>query len=183
MNLDKINNMDFDMEYCIKDDYPEITVSHLPQKILIMLKRIYAGTKGELTAINQYIYEHYIIWSNPKLNNLAETLEKISIQEMKHCEIIAKILVRCGIDPKYCVYIDGNPNLCDYWKASNVSYEKTLVKIFENNVFLERRTIEDYEEIINNTESENLKQLLARIVCDEKAHLKYFTAILGIIKD
>ena len=182
MNLEKINNIDFEGEYCVKDNYPQITVNHLPSKILIMIKRLYASTKGELTAVTQYIYEHYIIWSNPKLNNLSETMEKISIQEMKHCEILAKILVKCGIDPKYCVYIDGNPNLCDYWKASNVSYEKTLVKMFENNVLLEKRTIEDYNEVINTTDNENLRQILSRIVEDEKAHIKYFNTVLDKLK-
>ena len=183
MDLEKINNIHFEKGNNVKNEYPDVTLTHLPQKILIMLKKIYAGTKGELTAINQYGYEHYIIWSNPKLNKLSETMQKISIQEMRHYELLAKILVRCGIDPKSCVYIDGNPNLCDYWKASNVSYAKTLTKMFENNILLEKRTIEDYNEVINVTDNENLKQILLRIVEEEEIHLRYFKDVFEALKN
>ena len=183
MCLEKINNIHFEENYCIKDEYPNITLTHLPQEILMMLKRIYAGTKSEFTSLTQYMYQHYILWSNPKLNNVSETLEKIAIQEMKHHEIVAKILVKCGIDPKNCVYIDGNPNLCDYWKASSVSYEKTLTKMFESNILLEQRAIEDYNEVINKTDNANLKQIILSILQDEEEHLKYFSDVLVILKN
>ena len=183
MCLEKINNIHFEQNYCIKDEYPEITLNHLQQEILVMLKRIYAGTKSEFTSLTQYMYQHYIVWSNPKLNNLSETLEKIAIQEMKHHEIIAKILVKCGIDPKNCVYIDSNPNLCDYWKASSVSYEKTLTKMFESNIFLEQRAIDDYNEVIDKTDNANLKQIILRILQDEEQHLKYFNDVIAILKN
>lgn len=182
MNLENINNINFKEEYLVKDVFPEITLTHLPQEILIGIKRIYSGCKGEFTSVTQYMYQHYILWSNPKLNNLYHTMEEIAIREMEHYEILAKILVRCGIDPKNCVYIDGNPNLCDYWKASNVSYEKTLVKMFENNILLEQRAITDYNEILNKTDNENLKQIILRIIQDEQSHLKYFTAVLNNLR-
>ena len=146
------------------------------------IKRMYAGNKSEFTSITQYMYQHLVIWSNPRLNNLSKAMENIAIREMVHYKMLAKVLVKCGIDPKNCVYIDGNPNLCDYWKASNVSYEKTLVKIFENNCLLEERAIQEYNEIINNTDSENLKQILTRIIQDEQAHLKYFKLFLNELK-
>lgn len=183
MCLEKINNIHFEESYCIKDQYPEITLNHLPQEILMMLKRIYAGIKSEFTSLTQYMYQHYIVWSNSKLNNLSVTLEKIAIQEMKHHEIVAKILVKCGIDPKNCVYIDGNQNLCDYWKASSVSYEKTLTKMFESNILLEQRAIEDYNEVITKTDNANLKQIILRILEDEEEHLKYFNDVLSILKN
>lgn len=182
MDLEKINNIQLAQNISAKESYPEITLTHLPQEILIMLKRIYAGLKSEFTSLTQYMYQHYIVWSNPKLNNLSEILEKIAIQEMKHHEIIAKILVKCGIDPKNCVYIDGNKNLCDYWKASSVVYEKTLTKMFESNVSLERRTIQDYKEIIDKTDNENLIKIMLRIIKEEEEHLTYFTSVLAELK-
>ena len=183
MCLEKINNIHFEESYCIRDQYPEITLNHLPQDILMLLKRIYAGTKSEFTSLTQYMYQHYIVWSNPKLDNLSEILERIAIQEMKHHEIVAKILVKCGIDPKNCVYIDGNSNLCDYWKASSVSYEKTLTKMFQSNILLEQRAIEDYNEVIAKTDNANLKQIIFRILQDEEEHLKYFNDVLAILKN
>lgn len=183
MYLEKINNIHLGNNYFKELDYPKITITYLPQEILMMLKKIYAGGKSEFTSITQYMYQHYIIWSNSKLNNVSENLEKIAIQEMKHHEIIAKILVKCGIDPKNCVYIDKNPNLCEYWKASSVSYEKTLLKIFESNILLEERAIEDYEIVLNKTDNENLKEIIYKILKDENMHLEYFKRVKEELKN
>ena len=183
MDLEKINNVQLKATSYTEENYPEITLNHLTQEILMMLKRIYAGTKSEFTSLTQYMYQHYIVWSNPKLNNLSEILEIIAIQEMKHHEIVAKILVKCGIDPKNCVYIDGNSNLCDYWKASSVSYEKTLLRMFESNILLEQRAIEDYKEVLNKTDNANLKQIIVRILEDEYVHLEYFNNVLDLLKN
>ena len=183
MDLEKINNVQFEQSYNTKEDYPNIVLTHLPQEILMLLKRIYAGKKSEFTSLTQYMYQHYIVWSNIKLNNVSEILEKIAIQEMKHHEIIAKILVKCGIDPKNCIYIDGNPNLCDFWKASNVSYEKTLLKMFENDILLENVAIQDYLEILNKTDNANLKQIILKILQDENNHLKYFENVIALLKN
>ena len=183
MDLEKINNVELKGENYTKENYPEITLNHLNQEILMMLKRIYAGTKSEFTSLTQYMYQHYIVWSNPKLDNLSEILERIAIQEMKHHEIVAKVLVKCGIDPKNCVYIDGNSNLCDYWKASSVSYEKTLVRMFESDILLEVRAIEDYKDVLNKTDNENLKQIIVRILEDEYVHLEYFKNVRELLKN
>lgn len=183
MNFENANNIKYGDVFDVKDTFPEITLTHLPQEILIMIKRMYAGKKSEFTSLTQYMYQHFVIWSNPRLKSLANILEEIAIREMIHYEILAKILVKCGIDPKNCVYIDGNPNICDFWKASSVSYEKTLVKMFENNCILEQRSIDEYKEILNKTDNENLKQILSRIIEDEKSHLMYFTSVLRELKN
>lgn len=182
MDLEKINNVQLMGESYTKESYPEITLNHLPQEILMMLKRIYAGTKSEFTSLTQYMYQHYIVWSNPKLDNASEILERIAIQEMKHHEIVAKILVKCGIDPKNCIYIDGNSNLCDYWKASSVSYEKTLLRMFESNILLEQRAIEDYNQVLKETDNVNLKQIIVKILQEEYVHLEYFKNVLELLK-
>lgn len=183
MNLEKISGIDYIERYNLKEPYPEIILTHLPQDILMKIKRIYVGNKGEFTSITQYMYQHFVIWSNPKLSNLSSAMEQIAVKEMMHYELLAKILVKCGIDPKNCIYIDGNPNICDYWKASSVSYEKTLVKMFEDNLKLEQIAIQDYTEILQNTDNQNLKQILERIIKDEKLHEKFFKDILNELKN
>ena len=182
LNYESINNIQLNNSNYIKETYPNITLSYLPQEILIMLKRMYAGKRSELTAITQYTYQHFVIWREPKLSNLSNNINQIAIYKMSHYEMLAKVLVRCGIDPKNCVYIDGNPNLCDFWKASSVSYEKSLVKMLESDIFLEQRMIQEYNEIINKTDNENLKQILERIIEEDKSYLMYFEAILVELK-
>ena len=74
LDLEKINNVQLKETSYTKENYPEITLNHLPQEVLLMLKRIYAGVKSEFTSLTQYMYQHYIVWSNPKLNNLSEII-------------------------------------------------------------------------------------------------------------
>ena len=183
MNYEKINNINFKYNSYIEEIFSEITLTHLPQEILIDLKRRYAGVKSALTSSKQYMYQHFVIWRDPRLSKLADIIKQIAVREAEHYEILAKILVRCGIDPKNCVYIDGNPNLCDYWKASNVSYEKALVKMFESNYVLTKRMLNEYNIILNKTDNENLKQIITRMVQDEEIHLTYFMTVLEELKN
>lgn len=183
MNFEKANSINFDEKYLVKTPYPEIEVTNLPQDILMKIKRAYAGYKSELTSTVQYSYQHFILGTVPALNNVSKALEDIGIKEMIHYEMLAKILVRCGIDPKNCVYIDGNPNICDFWKASNVNYEKDIIKFMENNILIEKRAIEEYMKIVEETTSENLKAIILRIIEDEKSHIMYFKAVLEALKN
>lgn len=182
VNYEKIYNIKLKDYNCLKETYPEITVSYLPQEILIMLKRIYTGNKSELTAIMQYTYQYYVLLRDPKFTSISNALEQIIRCKMNHYGILARLLVKCGIDPKNCIYIDSNPNLCDYWKASSVSYEKSLVKMFENNVLLQQRIIDEYEQIIKKTDNENLKEIIAKMIDEEQLNLIYFTSILSELK-
>lgn len=183
MNFEKLNNININNACYIKDNLPEITLSHLSQEILMMLKRIYSGNKSELTSMTQYTYQYFVLWRDSRLSNLSHIMEQIAISARIHYETLAKILVRCGIDPKNCIYIDGNPNLCEYWKASNVSYEKSLIKMFESNILLEQRIIAEYEQIIKKTDNENLKQVISKIIEDEESHILYFKRVLQELKN
>jgi len=132
LNFYEANKINFKKDYYIDTPYPNITVKRLPFEVAVILKRIFAGNKSEMTSIMQYVYQKNILSNVPSLNNLASALEDISVKEMQHYEILSRVMVGANIGPKNCVYIDGNPNLCDYWKASSVCYEKSLVKMFEN---------------------------------------------------
>ena len=182
MNYEIINNIKLNDYSDVKEIFPKITVSYLPQEILVMLKRMYAGNKSEFTAITQYTYQSFVLWRDIKLSNVSSIMEQIAKCKMMHYEVLAKILVKCGIDPKNCVYIDGNPNLCDFWKASSVVYEKSLVKMFESNLALEQRQINEYKEIVDKTDNENLKDIIQRMIQDEDTHLIYFNSVLSELK-
>ena len=182
MNFYEANKIDFTKDYYIDKPYPDITIKHLPFELVIMLKRIFAGNKSEMTSVMQYVYQKNIFSNVPSLNNFASALEQISIKEMQHYEILSRIMVGANIDPKNCVYIDGNVDICDFWKSNYVDYTKDIAKMLEANIALEQKAIVEYAAVIAITDDENLKEILGRIVEDEKTHIEYFKAVLEAIK-
>ena len=183
MNFEKANSINFNESFKVKGLYPDIQINNLPENIINKIREVYSGCMSEFTSIMQYIYQHFIFYNVKNLENVYRTMEEISIKEMEHYEILAKVLVSCKSDPKSCVYIDNNDKICDYWKASNVNYSKEIIEMFEKDIILEKRAISSYEEIINETSDVNLKQIISRIILDEKSHLSYFEAVIKALKN
>ena len=182
MNYELANKLDFEKEFKVNKEYPEITVTSLPFEVIRKIKSIYADSRSEMTSVMQYIYQHFILGSANGLENISHTMEQISVTEMEHYEMLAKILVKCGVDPRNCVYIDNNIDICDYWKASFVNYTRDFINIFEENIKLEQAGINSYLELIQMTDNENLKEIVERIIEDERSHIAYFKSVLELVK-
>ncbi len=114
--------------------------------------------------------------------NLSKCIEKISIVEMKHMEILAKVLINSNIDPKYCTFIDNNPEICNYWSAGSVNYCTNLKEFLKSNIELENMAIRDYNRLLNITHNENLKEIVKRILLDEYDHVKFFRYALDTVQ-
>lgn len=182
MNFYEANRIDFKKDYYIDKPYPDITVTNIPFEVSVILKRIFAGNKSEMTSVMQYVYQKNIFSNVSALNNFAKALDDISVKEMQHYEILSRIMVGANIDPKNCVYIDGNVDICDFWKSNYVDYTKDIVKMLESNIALEQKAIVEYAELIAVTCDNNLKEIVSRIIEDEKTHIEYFKAVLEAIK-
>jgi len=182
LNFYEANKINFKKDYYIDTPYPNITVKRLPFEVAVILKRIFAGNKSEMTSIMQYVYQKNILSNVPSLNNLASALEDISVKEMQHYEILSRVMVGANIGPKNCVYIDGNADVCDFWKSNYIDYTKDIVKMLEADIALEQKAIVEYAELMAVTNDTNLKEIVARIIEDEKTHIEYFKAVLEAIK-
>ena len=182
MNYELANKINFDKEFKIKREYPEISVTNLPFEVIAKIKRAYADRRSEMTSVMQYMYQHFVLGSAEMLGNISHAMEEISVAEMEHYELLAKILVKCGVDPRNCVYIDNNIDICDYWKASFVNYTRDFINIFEENIKLEQAGINSYLELIQMTDNENLKEIVERIIEDERSHIAYFKSVLEVVK-
>lgn len=179
MNFENINYSDYE----IKSPYPEVTTTTKDENIIPDLIDAYSGTKGELTASTQYIYQSFIVKPNENLKGLSKLLEQISIKEMKHLEILSQLLISQGINPKYCKYIDNNQNICYNWSANSVKYLTDVKEFIKYNIKLEESAIKEYTNITTNTEDENIIEIITRIILDEESHLEIFNKILEIIEN
>ena len=175
MNFEDINYS----EYEVKTPYPKIEIT---MKEPITIKKVicaYAGTKGEITASTQYVYQSFIM--HPINKNFHKILERIAIKEMQHMEILSDILIQLGVNPKFCTYIDNNINLCNNWSTCNLKYITSPVEFLKYNICLEESAIKEYNSIIETSEDENLNLVISRIIEDEESHLKLFKAMLNIL--
>lgn len=186
MNFDDINIKNYE----IATPYPNITVTTNELKNLepdngvktiSMLINAYAGNKGEFTASAQYIYQSFLV--KKEYEHLYELLEKVAIKEMQHMEILSQILVNLNVNPKFCRYIDNNINICNNWSANHIKYITDIKEFINYNITLETDAIHDYNQILQTTYNENLKEIINRILMDEKLHLELFYAISNRITE
>lgn len=153
--------------------YPKIEgISKNPHYARLLLNP-FAGMVSELTAINTYIYQHLII--DKKDECIAKTIEKISMAEMHHLELLGETIVALGGTPMYA------NRMGQAWSGQFVNYTKNLSRILIDNINAERQAIMDYEKLIMIIPVTQVQNLLMRIIEDEKSHIEAFENMLSYI--
>ena len=148
--------------------YPEITVLQPDPCAAQLLMADYAGGPSEFTAVNQYLYHHSTLRQYP---DVAEMLEKTAIVEMMHMEKLAQAILLLGEKPVY-----GAPTP---WCADRVAYGETLCERLHMDIASEYAAIAQYQRHIEQIADPNVKALLARIIQDERVHIKLFQEAIG----
>lgn len=150
--------------------YPSLDGITKDECTLRMLSPAYAGAKGELTAVLQYIYQSMLFdkWSNAEY---ADTLEKIAISEMRHIDLLGGAIARLGALP---VYASSLPCAAGYYSAYDINYTHTPQTMILADIRAESMAIEEYKKIISCIDNEQIVALVERIILDEELHLKIF---------
>ena len=159
-----------DLNFMIKElgriPYPECSGIMPDYKFGRLVYDAYAGSKSELTTILTYVYEHL---TNEEIEEVAMFLKMISMQEMKHLEMLGEMLVKLGCMPYY-MGTYGNK-----WCSDNVrSTFQNLEEMLNFNVMGEKEAIQGYRHLISVCESPNIKAILERIIMDEECHVQIF---------
>lgn len=153
-----------------KISYPEVVNLVPNKKYANMLYNDFSGELGELSAINQYIYEHINLQEN---ENISKILRSIAIMEMKHLDIVGNIIKRLGKEP---VFIDSKGK---QWCSSSIRYNFCDIKeMIKFNIYTEEVAIEEYRRAYLYTNNRSLKKLFQRIILDEQTHIKIFREML-----
>ena len=142
--------------------YPEVTGSNDPETVK-MLKEDYAGAKGELSAITQYIFQN----TTTKDKTFANALLQIAIVEMTHLDMLGDAIETLGGSPSF---ESGNV----FWNASNVDYSQTRSGMLRADIKAESEAISEYKKHAAATRNPSVRDFLLRIAEDEKLHLKFF---------
>ncbi|QNO15430.1 bacterioferritin [Alkalicella caledoniensis] len=139
-----------------------------PKNIHLLLDD-YAGPDSELTAILQYFHHYFVV----KHKDVAQMLEKFSLNEMQHFEMLGHILEQYGIDPR--VY-DSNRR---YWSGADVNYQYKVCDILQVNLQGELGAISNYYQRINQIPVPEVQEILLQIINDEIGHVQGLTKMIG----
>ncbi|NLY49389.1 MAG: bacterioferritin [Firmicutes bacterium] len=155
--------------------YPEVRVAAPNPAYAQLLLEDYAGMVSELTAINQYLYHHFVL--EPVNEEVAELLECISLVEMYHLELLGEAILKLGVDPRYWTLQSGN-STC-YWDASFVFYGTSLCDRLTADIASEWAAIANYREHQRRINDPYVEELLERIILDELHHIQLFNHALA----
>jgi len=129
----------------------------------------FAGEEGELTAVNQYIYEYIEL---KRYESFSKILLSIAKEEMHHLELIGDLIKRLGKKP---YYINQDQYM---WNSNNIKYHfNNVYDMLIFNIESEKKAIEGYKEAIKYTQNKSIKDLLERIILDEQTHLEIFNRL------
>lgn len=138
-------------------------------KIIELLNEV---LKAELTAINQY-FLHAEMCENWGYERLAKLIRKESIEEMVHAEkLIERIL-----------YLDGTPNMSDYFK---INIGSTVEQQLKSDLELEYSAVKRLNSgipICIAAGDNGSRELVEKILSDEEHHIDWLEAQLHAISE
>lgn len=130
-------------------------------------KRLYASSLSELMCVLCYTHQADVLGPS---NETARVLYTIGMVERKHLSLLAEVLCKMGAKCDYCFAPD--PLLLE-----DLDYEVTEAEVIRKNIEREYRIAAQYERLIALCSTPALKELLRRILQDEKKHHEIFTLL------
>ncbi len=159
--------------------YPEVKVEEKNPYYADLLSEDYAGRTSETTATLLYSYQHFNTFDSNE--EFSKIIEEIAIVEMKHLEMLGKTIKLLGKEPIYktCEASRGD---CVMWTASNIDYSTRLKEMLEVDIREESKAIKIYESHKKLIKDKYIKNMLDRIILDEKRHLEIFKSLYEGLK-
>jgi bacterioferritin len=159
--------------YADSSPYPAIKVSSPNKQYADLLMDDFAGPKGEFTAMSMYFYQHYI--ASYESGDYGVMVMRIAIAEMHHMDILSAVIRQLGGNP---VFRGGSNSGGKYWTSRNIVYSHDLCKSLQIALQGETGAIESYENHIKMIDDPYIKNILERIISDERLHKNYIAQMI-----
>lgn len=151
--------------------YPEVRVKAANKKYAALLSTAYAGAGGELSAVLGYVFGH--IMTEDDAPRVSETFSCLAITEMKHLEMLGKLIRLLGEEPRFYDSASGRR-----FDASRVTYAASQGDAVRLSLASEKAAVRHYRELIRRIDDEYVRDVLRRIILDEEHHVKLLTELL-----
>lgn len=155
-------------KYSLDLPYPELVGPFYPADVRCIVDD-YSGKTGELTAVMQYLYQHYITADYDE--RISKAMKEVAIVEMRHHAMLGEAIAKMGGDP-----IMGG-STC-FWSGANVNYIKNPIAFLQHNIMMEKQAIANHSRAAACVKNPTLSELMLRIVKDEEVHVAIFKELL-----
>lgn len=156
--------------------YPPIKVTKPNIQYAKLLSQTFASSSGEMTAIFQYLYQHWIL--QKQNNSFAKVLFRISLVEMTHLDILGELITLLGGDPR-CAAVEQNKFI--YWNGAMPDYSQDLKEMLSTNAKSEGKAIQEYKELASKISDPYIYDILTCFAKDEEIHYRIFKDYLNQI--
>ncbi|MBH0312109.1 hypothetical protein I7E32_17185 [Alcaligenes faecalis] len=154
--------------------YPAIKVEEPNIYYAEILMDDFAGVISEFTSVNQYTYHASdFVNLNPYLINM---WTQISLVEIRHMQILSRLIVLLGGNPIYRGSASTNSN---YWYGGFVAYGNNVCDQIHMDLDTELQVIKNYRQHILMIKDGYIQQVLERIIRDEEVHVNNFQNALN----
>jgi len=144
--------------------YPPVEVCRSDPAWIPLLRELYAGRRSELSAITQYCYQSFVLSESQR--ETAQLLRGIAIVEMRHLEMLGKLICLCGGTP---TFIGGRRQ---WWNGSFVSSRKDLCGALLVSMGDEVAAVDAYRNAAARIRDPKIQEVLRRIAMDEALHVQ-----------
>ncbi len=151
--------------------YPPLKTNGKNLYYATLLTNDFAGAISEMSAVTAYSFQHLVT----NIHKISETIKCISLIEMRHLEIIGKLISNYGGNPRLAVQAGYKST---YWNAQYISYETNPKHYLKENIVNEKVAIASYNNRISQISDRSVQELLERIILDEENHIRLFTDLL-----
>ena len=159
--------MQYPIDCILKLPYPRPEAPEKDPELARLLLPLYAGTYGEFTSAAQYSYQSIVLFrANPMI---ADILECLAATEKKHFDLLGKLILSLGVDPKIGT---TERNRQSYWSGSNLNYNTRPDKMISDDVMTEKKSVSDYRGVLRRCKDPTATLVLERILQDEEHHVK-----------
>lgn len=146
--------------------FPDIKVTCKNKYYADLLSEDYCGTGSEFTAITQYI--NHEIRISGKCCQTARTLLAIAQAEMIHLQMLGELIVLLGKPLTYNATIEHCSML---WTPGTIKLGTNYNNMICADIDGEYEAIRQYEDHLKKIKDPYIKDILKRIIMDEKYHI------------
>ncbi len=152
--------------------YPDLSMLEPDVNSAHIIAPCYAGQRGEITAILQYIYHSFFTEDNERV---LKVMKGIALCEMEHLDILGKTLKKLGSDP---IFTNLPPYRFNAYSTCALSYSKDIHKLLLDDITAETATVYEYEKMLSRLNNEKVGAIISRIILDERLHVNVLKAEL-----
>jgi bacterioferritin len=127
---------------------------------------------GELSAILQYMAQHYVL-ADKDYGQIAAPIKLIAIDEMRHAEMLAERIL----------LLEGVPTTKPDMETKK---GQTIPQVLAQDIGLETTAVSDYNEFLHVCQQNNdyvSAKIFEQLITEEQAHLEHFQDVEDHVKE